>query len=170
MYGWRALVVANQCSEELWMGDWAKGPAGTGECAWTDMMTDIWSQKAGAIAESWDLSQLADGKVTFYIREGAYWSLDPENEASVLVGGREVTPEDVVWSFERACTDTSAYIYTAAPGLRETEFSVDGQAVTIKFTGLDMVEQGLCRFGDFCNRCGCFLTQDNCFRNSVFKN
>ena len=151
LYGWRAQVTSAFTNDELWIGDWAKGPAGTNECGWTDVMLDLYDDKAGGIAESWDFSEIAEAKITWHIRKGIYWALDPDNEASRLVGGRELTADDVVWTFNRALTDPTAYIYTAAPGLRDTEVTApDKYTVITKMTSLDQVEQGLRRFGDFC--------------------
>ena len=38
---------------------------------------------------------------TFHLRQGAHWALDPSSAASQLVNGREVTADDIVYSFNR---------------------------------------------------------------------
>ena len=54
----------------------------------------------GLLAESWDVS--ADGLTyTFHIRKGVHYALNPDSEASRLVNGRELTADDVVYSFHR---------------------------------------------------------------------
>ena len=54
----------------------------------------------GLLAESWDIS--ADGLTyTFHIRKGVHYALNPDSEASRLVNGRELTADDVVYSFHR---------------------------------------------------------------------
>lgn len=118
-------------NEELWTGDWAKGPAGTGEAAWV-ALTDRWDQKAGQIAESWDIS--TPGTAVWHMRKGVHWALDTSSEASRLVGGREVTADDVVFSLKQQITDTRAYIYKNSPALRTVEItSPDKDTVVIKY-------------------------------------
>ena len=54
----------------------------------------------GLLAESWDIS--ADGLTyTFHIRKGVHYALNPDSEASRLINGRELTADDVVYSFHR---------------------------------------------------------------------
>ena len=54
----------------------------------------------GLLAESWDVSP--DGLTyTFHIRKGVHYALNPDSEASRLVNGRELTADDVVYSFHR---------------------------------------------------------------------
>ncbi|HEY94890.1 MAG TPA: ABC transporter substrate-binding protein [Dehalococcoidia bacterium] len=103
-------------SQEVWIGDWSKGPAGTGD-------TRGWSRpmlyKTGDLAESWNFDGWDAGKLIFNIRKGVHWALDPDSEASRLVNGREVTAEDVAFSFNQVCKTTTSYIYRAYPVLRE---------------------------------------------------
>ena len=107
-------------NEELWIGDWSRGPAGTRE---TDFGADRDNFKTGAIAESWDLSGFDDGKVVFKIRKGIYFALNQASEASRLVGGRELTANDVVFSLKQQLTNARAYLYGAAPALRTAEIT-----------------------------------------------
>jgi len=81
--------------QELFMGDWAKGPAGTGECDWTQAIRKM-NLYAGCLAESWEIPEL--GTVIFHIRHGVHYALDPNNAASRLLNGRELTAEDVAYS------------------------------------------------------------------------
>ena len=107
-------------NQELWIGDWSKGPAGTND-------TRGWGRtilfKTGDLAESWNFDGWDAGKLVFQIRKGVHWALDPDSEASKLVGGREVTAEDVVYSFKKLCTTPSAYLYKGYPSLREASFT-----------------------------------------------
>ena len=80
--------------QELMMGDWTLGPAGTGEVDWAQGSIRKINLNTGCIAESWEIPEL--GTVIFNIREGVQFAMDPDNEASVLVGGRSVTADDVV--------------------------------------------------------------------------
>lgn len=64
-----------------------------------------------ALAESWDVSQ--DGRVyTFYLRKGVHFH---DNACFEGGKGRELTAEDVVWSFTQLCTpgpDNRVFAYT----------------------------------------------------------
>jgi len=105
-------------SQELWIGDWAKGPAGTEETrGWGRVLL----YKTGDLAESWNFDEWDAGKLVFHIRKGVHFALDPDSEASRLVGGREVTAEDVAFSFNQICKTPTSYIYHAYPYLREAE-------------------------------------------------
>jgi ABC-type transport system substrate-binding protein len=118
------------CSQELWIGDWSKGPAGSGD-------TRSWSRallnKTGDLAESWNFDEWDAGKLVFQIRPGCYWALDPDSEASQLVGGREVTAEDVAFTFKTIFTTPSAYIYKANPMLRDAIITTpDKYTITVE--------------------------------------
>ncbi len=105
------------CNEWLWNGDWAKGYAGgygTGEVGW-EGSTNLRDLKAYYIAESITWKADDGGETgTFFIKikEGIRYGLDTENPASVLVGGREVTIDDVIWNFDMRLNDTRSH-----PGL-----------------------------------------------------
>jgi peptide/nickel transport system substrate-binding protein len=107
-------------NQEVWIGDWSKGPAGTNDTRnWSRTMLN----KTGDLAESWEFSGWDAGELTFTIRQGIHFALDPDSEASRLVGGREVTAEDVAYSFKQVCTNPAAYIYKAYPVLRTAEIT-----------------------------------------------
>jgi peptide/nickel transport system substrate-binding protein len=101
-------------NEELLMGDWTKGPAGTGEAEWMLPGTNRIDQKAGSIAETWEIPQ--QGTIIFHIRKGIHWAFQT-SEAGLLVNGRELTVDDVVFSLNRAFTTKGAYFVTSYPGL-----------------------------------------------------
>ncbi|MFC2038201.1 ABC transporter substrate-binding protein [Chloroflexota bacterium] len=99
-------------------GDWTKGPTGSGECDWTYSGNDRIFYKSGAVIESWDMPEA--GHIIFKVRQGVHYSLDPTNEASALVGGREMTAEDIAYSLSRLQTAPMAYVHNAYPRLAET--------------------------------------------------
>ena len=79
-------------SDTLAGGDWAKGPAGTGEVSFLFGYlgrTELWG---GQVAESWEIP---DGEtIIYHIRKGIKWmQRAPGN-------GREMTAADVAWSIE----------------------------------------------------------------------
>ena len=102
--------------DEMLNGDWTQGWAGgNGSKKWTWTLDGIynWSSKAGSVCESWQA--VSPYHYTFKVRKGIKFSLDPNNEASKLVNGRELTADDVVYSYNRECTVPQSYIVAAHP-------------------------------------------------------
>ena len=106
-------------------GDWAKGPAGTGETDWINGGDNRMDQKAGSLADSWTIPEL--GTIIFHIREGVRWHDKPP------VDGRLLTAEDVEYSLKRSLTaGYFAYFYAQ---LGETaEITSDSTARTVTVT------------------------------------
>jgi len=98
-------------NEELMTGDWAKGPAGTGETDWTSGFIGRIELQTGSLAESWDTPD--DETIIFHIRKGVHYGLDPDSEASQYVNGREYTAEDAAYSIDRNFNTETAYSYGA---------------------------------------------------------
>jgi len=101
--------------DELLEGDWAKGPAGTGEYTWVPNDNYRWDSKSGAIVESFQLVE--PGHFIFHVRQGVHFCLNPDSEASRLVNGREVTTDDVIWNINRWTTMTGSNVIRSAPAL-----------------------------------------------------
>jgi len=102
--------------DEMLNGDWTQGNAGGyGTKAWTWTLDGIynWSSKAGSLCESWKI--VTPTHWVLNVRKGVKFSLDTSNEASKLVNGREVTAEDIAYSYNRLCTTPESYIYYAHP-------------------------------------------------------
>ncbi len=53
----------------------------------------------GNLAESWSMPD--DTTMILNIRQGVHFALDPDSEASRLVGGRELDASDVEWNYHR---------------------------------------------------------------------
>ena len=138
-------------NEAIWQGDWTKGPAGTDETDWRSQY-DIFDHKAGHIAESWDWSVDAEndvGTLVYQIRPGVHYALNPDSEASRLVGGREVTADDVVFSLLQHTTESTAYVYRANPELRVAEITKTGpMEVTVKLPIAALIS-AISRFGNY---------------------
>jgi ABC-type transport system substrate-binding protein len=83
--------------EQITNIDWTKGLAGTGETTYVEGITD-YTYMGGCIAESWETP--AVGVWVLNIRQGIHFAYDSEFAASRLVGGRELTADDVVASLE----------------------------------------------------------------------
>ncbi|MBI2328363.1 MAG: ABC transporter substrate-binding protein [Chloroflexi bacterium] len=85
--------------ETLSIRDWARGPGGTGEYdPYFNMAIPI-NEDRGGLATGWEV--VDDSTLIWHIRQGVRWALDPTNEASRLVGGREFTAEDALFALRR---------------------------------------------------------------------
>jgi len=122
-------------NEELTTSDWRLGPAGTGQEDYRftcDLRFDI---RVGLLAESWDLVE--PGHVIFKIRQGIHFGLNPDSEASRLVGGRELIAEDVAYSITRIMTNPGTYINLNTPELFKDSLEIttpDKYTVDVKVT------------------------------------
>jgi len=94
-------------NEELTRGDWAKGPAGTGETDWLYTIFPGPDIITGSIAEKWEVK---DGTtIIFHIRQGVHWHDKPPTN------GRELTADDVAFTLVRKWTTPTSYHATAYP-------------------------------------------------------
>ncbi|MFC2057114.1 ABC transporter substrate-binding protein [Chloroflexota bacterium] len=148
-------VTLHLTNEELWQGDWARGPAGgygTNETDWTGQ-GDVWALKTGHIAESWELPTKIEGDlaaVYFHIRKGIKWALNPVNPrpAEVLVGGRELTTDDVVFSLRQVIQDPRSDFRAKNLDIADSIItSPEEWTVKIEFPW-DVFETGVSRFGN----------------------
>lgn len=149
-------ATINMVYENLWTGDWTKGPAGgygTAVTRWTNNTVDIWEHKRGVIAErtTWTTDpQKGEGAIVYKIRQGVRWAINPAPwaEASRLVNGRELTADDVIAHFKRAVTVPTTYFYLGTPELRVAKIAKTGPwEVTVNLP-LDAMVSGIARFGD----------------------
>ncbi|MFC2014956.1 ABC transporter substrate-binding protein [Chloroflexota bacterium] len=140
--------------QQLWEGDWSRGNAGgygTGECDWGMGNNDLFEYKMGFIAENTDWTFSVEdgyGTIVYQIRPGVTYGLNPDLEASRLVGGREVTADDVVYVLKRAITETFAYIYRTNIELREAVIEKTGPMEVSVTLPLGALYTGIIRFGD----------------------
>ena len=127
-FGPPEMNTMQMTNEDLFVGDWTKGPAGAKQTTWGAFRIQF---DTGAIAESWDFN-FDEGALTFNIRKGIHWALDPNSEASRLVNGRELTADDVVFSLKQVFTNSRAYLYSAYPDLRTASITAPDK-YTVKF-------------------------------------
>jgi peptide/nickel transport system substrate-binding protein len=80
-------------NEPLLIGDWSKGPAGTGLVDWQLGHMYMTSALRGGLAESYELPD--DETIIYHIRPGVQWWDKPP------MNGREFTAYDAAWSIER---------------------------------------------------------------------
>ena len=107
--------------------DWSKGLAGSGMIDFSSVTTR-YEAFSPEIAESFEIPEI--GTWIFKIRRGVHFALDPTNEASRLVNGRELTADDVVWNVRRLHTDPA--FANSAPRFTWPAMS---KAVTAEKTG-----------------------------------
>ena len=81
--------------EQLLKFDWERGPAGTGEFT-NNAVASPEAQMGGELAES--VEKPSPEVWILNIRKGVHYQ-DTGNEAGDLVGGREMTADDVVWAY-----------------------------------------------------------------------
>ena len=98
------LYATHLTLDELLVGDWARGPSGTGEASW--LLRGVFLQKLerGAIAESWEIPD--NETLIYHIRRGVHWQDKPP------VNGRELNANDVVFTFNRLFSAPLSYLYT----------------------------------------------------------
>ncbi len=136
--GWDSVVLSSAVpnavygitNEPIWWGDWTKGPAGgygTSDTDWGGHF-DLWPLMDGRSAEKWSWKANADGTgtVVYTVRQGVKFALNPNSPASVLVNGRQMTADDVLFSLKQLCTDPRAYIAKANPELNAAKFTKTG--------------------------------------------
>ncbi|MFC2020715.1 ABC transporter substrate-binding protein [Chloroflexota bacterium] len=116
--------ISHMVYEQLIEDDWTRGPAGTGEYDWAGGYQKSFAGKGPYLAESWEI--IPPHTWVFNLRQDVYWALDQNSEASRLVNGRQLTPEDVIFNFDRNVNTTSGYF------LRQKDMSA---AATMEKTG-----------------------------------
>ena len=137
----------------MWQGDWARGHAGgygTDESDWRGQY-DIWDHKAGLIAEKteWFVdAEKNEGRLVYTIRQGIHWALNPVSEASVRVGGREMTADDVVYYLTRVVTDERSYLWRTNPPLRQAKVTKTGPWEVTVTVPLETLITAIFRLGD----------------------
>jgi peptide/nickel transport system substrate-binding protein len=96
---YKNLDFVDLTSDYVIAGDWTLGLSGSKKTTFQNSVSDFTDTKTGILAESWKLVE--PGHFQFKIRKGVKFALDPNSEASKLVNGREMTAEDVAYSFNR---------------------------------------------------------------------
>ncbi len=92
--------------------DWSRGSAGTGEIDWASPSQKRIDFTIGALAESFEI--IPPGTIIFNVRQGVHYALT-DTEASKLVGGREMTAEDVAFSLDRHIHEPMSYLAFTDP-------------------------------------------------------
>jgi len=85
--------------EQIAVGDWTKSLSAGGKIDFAVPSSAFETFGPESIAESWTMP--SPGVWVFKVRQGVHWALDPNNEASRLMNGREMTADDWVsnWNY-----------------------------------------------------------------------
>jgi peptide/nickel transport system substrate-binding protein len=115
-YGNHLTPACDLVMSRLAIGDWTRGPAGSGELGFVrgDVLFET---KMGQLVESWEF--FSDARGVFKLRQGIYYGLDTSKEASRLVGGREWTADDAAFALNRLKNTKGTYINRADPVMVE---------------------------------------------------
>ena len=119
--------TTNLTTDELFTGDWTKGPVGTGEASWIIPGVFFPHLEVPALATGYDLPD--NETIIFSIRQGVPFHDKPP------VNGREVNAHDVVFSIKRSFETPTAYNYSTYTQVGEGYHSVtatDDWTVEIK--------------------------------------
>lgn len=117
----------------LMSGDFFAGPAGQNKVTWRYPEQEAPEFMNKGLAERWTIPN--PSTVIFHLRKGIKWHNKPP------VNGREVTAEDLKWSFERLTKTPSsglAEIEKAQAGGKITYTAVDKYTFKVEFAKADM--------------------------------
>ena len=125
--GFEAGWLIDGVNEKLALGDWALDRE---VFDWTDNYVPA-RFLTGNLAESWETPDPLT--YVFHIRQGVHYALDPDSEASRLVNGRELTADDVVYTYQR---NTAQGDFTERPAQPDAAFNLPWESIeaTGKYT------------------------------------
>jgi peptide/nickel transport system substrate-binding protein len=104
-------------NEQWTMQDWAQGLAGSAKVDWVGVAQGP-ANFVGMLAESYSIPTL--GTTIFKVRRGVRYALDPNSEASRLVGGREMTAQDWIDNFNYMMNNPKSSIKVSQPVVART--------------------------------------------------
>jgi peptide/nickel transport system substrate-binding protein len=117
----------------LMSGDWYSGPAGASKVAWLYAEQEAPQYMTKGLAESWDIPN--PSTLICHIRKGIMWQDKPP------VNGREVTADDIKWSWERlmnTATSGLAQIIRDQAGGKITWTAVDKYTLKCEYAKPDI--------------------------------
>jgi peptide/nickel transport system substrate-binding protein len=105
------------CYQRHMVEDWTRGPAGSGVTDFNSGGGAVEDYEGPQIAESWELPE--PGVWVLKIRQGVHWQ-QVDSDAGRLVNGRELTVDDVVWSFNRHKESPTSWLFVSQPNVANT--------------------------------------------------
>ncbi len=153
-YTWSSASVSwslNITNDEMLDGDWSAGPEGRGETSWLlykgyDAMERY--ENGYGLAESYtvDASALT---VTWKMKKGVRFAMNPGSAAARLVNGREMTADDVVATINRQWAVPVSFFATTNANLKPISVTAtDKYTVVIKFDKFGTLSNTLLDMGD----------------------
>ena len=103
-------------TDELFTGDWAKGPVGTGEASWRLPGVFFPHMEVPTLATGYELPD--NETIVYHIRQGVPFQDKPP------VNGREMNAHDVVFSIKRSFETTTAYNYSTYTAVGQGPHSI----------------------------------------------
>ena len=95
-------------NDELFRGDWTKGPAGTNQVDSAVRGVGRLDLVAGNLAESWGIPE--QGTIVFHIRQGVHWALNQSREASRLCAWKRDDGRRCTFRLNEYATNKRAYL------------------------------------------------------------
>jgi len=112
-----AIYHVGLVTDELYTGDWAKGPQGTGEASWTISSTYFHHLEVPSLATGFEMPD--DETIIWHIRQGIHFHDKPP------VNGRELNAHDVAFNLSRTYMTPGSYLYnTYRPDRGEGPISI----------------------------------------------
>ena len=96
--------------ETMTQGDWAKGPQGTNDFAWSNQTVPD-TCLTGLLAESWEM--VDDYTIIYYLHQGIRYA---SNDTTVPGNGREMVAADLVAASDRAQLEPRSVVYRGEEG------------------------------------------------------
>ena len=119
--------TTNLTTDELFTGDWAKGPVGTGEASWRLSGVFFPHMEVPSLATGYELPD--NETIVYHIRQGVPFQDKPP------VNGREMNAHDMVFSMKRSFGTPTAYNYSTYTAVGQGPHSItatDDWTVEIK--------------------------------------
>ena len=121
-------LITNLVNQSYLGDDWSRGPAGTGEFDRLSEGTSETDSAIGILAETWEIPEI--GTMILKVRRGVNWAMNPDSEASLLMNGREVNPED--WIFNHKYNNEGILAKTSGTAGTTTLEKTGDWEVTLK--------------------------------------
>jgi peptide/nickel transport system substrate-binding protein len=101
-------------NQQLLPLDWTRGPAGSGVTNFATGGSSVEDHQGSGIAESWKMPE--PGSWVLQIRQGVHWQ-SVNSDAGRLMGGREMTVDDIIFSFKRQQESPDSWLNASQPNV-----------------------------------------------------
>jgi len=122
--GTAGAQASTYCYQRNMVENWTRGPAGSGVTDFNSGGGAVEDYMLPQVAESWTTPE--PGVWVLKIRQGVHWQR-VDSDAGRLMNGRQLTADDVVWSFNRHKNTPTSWLCVSQPKV--------AAAATIEKTG-----------------------------------